>query len=170
MTITRDELRAAMDTGIATVVDVLPSTAYAQRHLPGAINLAAEDSDDAVRAALPEPDALIVTYSTNDVCTRTGEFATRLQALGYRDVRPYTGGLEDWIAAGLPVERAEPASAHVVVLPDGPYQVSGPLALARADGTTIEASDPAYLCRCGRSANKPFCDGSHARTGWTADA
>ena len=26
-----------------------------------------------------------------------------------------------------------------------------------------------FLCRCGRSADKPFCDGSHARTGWKED-
>jgi CDGSH-type Zn-finger protein len=30
--------------------------------------------------------------------------------------------------------------------------------------------DGPYLCRCGRSADKPFCHGSHARTGWEEDA
>jgi CDGSH-type Zn-finger protein len=39
--------------------------------------------------------------------------------------------------------------ARLIPLPDGPYEVTG------------------ALCRSGRSANKPSCDGSHARTGWT---
>ena len=52
-------------------------------------------------------------------------------------------------------------------LPDGPFDVVGPLVIARQSGERIEPL-PAkvYLCRCGRSANKPFCDGAHARTGW----
>ncbi|MBV8988723.1 MAG: CDGSH iron-sulfur domain-containing protein [Solirubrobacterales bacterium] len=29
---------------------------------------------------------------------------------------------------------------------------------------------PVFLCRCGRSADKPCCDGSHARIGWKEDA
>ena len=54
--------------------------------------------------------------------------------------------------------------------PDGPLEVTGPVELAGHDGEPIESPAPtAYLCRCGRSANKPFCDGSHARTGWNDD-
>jgi CDGSH-type Zn-finger protein len=59
-------------------------------------------------------------------------------------------------------------TARVIPLPDGPYQVIGPLVVERQDGERLEPPMPAiYLCRCGRSENKPFCDGSHARTGWT---
>lgn len=58
-------------------------------------------------------------------------------------------------------------SARVVPLPDGPYEVTGPLTLARPNGEPIERpASKVYLCRCGGSANKPFCDGSHARNGW----
>ena len=61
--------------------------------------------------------------------------------------------------------------ARLIVLRDGPYEVTGPLDLLARDGRTIQAPAPTvHLCRCGRSANKPFCDGSHARTGWTEDA
>jgi CDGSH-type Zn-finger protein len=45
---------------------------------------------------------------------------------------------------------------------DGPYVVSGPVVLADVDGRPIPHPDPMVLCRCGGSANKPFCDGTHA--------
>jgi CDGSH-type Zn-finger protein len=57
--------------------------------------------------------------------------------------------------------------ARLIPLPDGPYEVTGPLEIAGQDRERIEPPESkVYLCRCGRSANKPFCDGSHARTGW----
>lgn len=46
--------------------------------------------------------------------------------------------------------------------PDGPLIVRGAFDLCDLDGTPIERSGKAVaLCRCGRSALKPFCDGSH---------
>jgi Iron-binding zinc finger CDGSH type len=62
------------------------------------------------------------------------------------------------------------APAQLTLLPDGPYQVTGSLEITGLDGASIAAPEPVYLCRCGRSATKPFCDGSHARTGWKEDA
>ena len=45
---------------------------------------------------------------------------------------------------------------------DGPLKVSGPVRLVDHDGRAITAAgDDLVLCRCGRSAVKPFCDGSH---------
>ncbi len=59
-------------------------------------------------------------------------------------------------------------AARLTALPDGPYEVTGSIDLVDSDAHPIEPpAEPVYLCRCGRSANKPFCDGSHARTGWT---
>jgi uncharacterized Fe-S cluster protein YjdI/CDGSH-type Zn-finger protein len=50
---------------------------------------------------------------------------------------------------------------------DGPYVVVGPLTLIEADGGTRELIR-ATLCRCGQSANKPFCDGTHHVVGFRA--
>jgi CDGSH-type Zn-finger protein len=61
-------------------------------------------------------------------------------------------------------------TVRVVVVPDGPYQLTGPLEIGSPHGTIESPAAQLYLCRCGRSANKPFCDGSHARTGWKEDA
>ena len=59
------------------------------------------------------------------------------------------------------------ARSGLTALTDGPLELRGPLEIADAHGKAIKPpGDPVYLCRCGRSDNKPFCDGSHARTGW----
>ncbi|MFE9748359.1 CDGSH iron-sulfur domain-containing protein [Saccharothrix saharensis] len=52
----------------------------------------------------------------------------------------------------------------------GPYQVKGPVRLVDHDGKVfdIPARRSVLLCRCGRSATKPLCDGAHARTGFQA--
>lgn len=44
----------------------------------------------------------------------------------------------------------------------GPIWVRGGIPVVAADGQTYEVRNRVTLCRCGRSSNKPFCDGSHA--------
>ena len=59
--------------------------------------------------------------------------------------------------------------AVVTVYEDGPLIVRGRFAITGQDGQPIPAGRRTVaLCRCGRSAIKPFCDGSHARTGFRA--
>jgi CDGSH-type Zn-finger protein len=59
-------------------------------------------------------------------------------------------------------------TVRVTPLPNGPVELEGPVEVISSDGEALEApTTPVYLCRCGQSANKPFCDGSHARVGWT---
>ena len=57
---------------------------------------------------------------------------------------------------------------QLTALPDGPYRLKGDVTiLDRAGRPLPERGSPVYLCR---SADKPFCDGSHAWTGWKEDA
>jgi CDGSH-type Zn-finger protein len=52
----------------------------------------------------------------------------------------------------------------VVPYPDGPLILRGDFELCDVDGTPIDTSGGSVaLCRCGRSAVKPFCDSSHKR-------
>jgi len=57
----------------------------------------------------------------------------------------------------------------IQALENGPYKVEGPIRSIDADGGeyAVEA-DTVFLCRCGGSRNKPFCDGTHARIGFEA--
>jgi len=50
----------------------------------------------------------------------------------------------------------------------GPLEVSGSFRVVNAKGRIIENEEPVYLCRCGGSSNKPFCDGTHSRNGFAS--
>ncbi|HYO88002.1 MAG TPA: ferritin-like domain-containing protein [Candidatus Limnocylindrales bacterium] len=50
--------------------------------------------------------------------------------------------------------------------PDGPLQVRGNLEITTGTGRVVTRLTTVKLCRCGGSATKPFCDGSHARIGF----
>ena len=56
-------------------------------------------------------------------------------------------------------------SVTVKVLTDGPLIVTGECKVEDAQGKPIpsKAGDNIALCRCGASANKPFCDGGHKK-------
>lgn len=55
----------------------------------------------------------------------------------------------------------------IEVSPNGPLLVYGNVTIKDKDGNETRKSKVTALCRCGASANKPYCDGSHARTGFT---
>ena len=48
----------------------------------------------------------------------------------------------------------------------GPLYVRGPVRVELEDGTVVAEDDRVALCRCGNSANAPWCDGSHRRLGF----
>lgn len=50
---------------------------------------------------------------------------------------------------------------------NGPLRVAGPLELISHSGRLISRSNEVYLCRCGASADQPYCDGSHKKIGFT---
>jgi CDGSH-type Zn-finger protein len=51
--------------------------------------------------------------------------------------------------------------ARITVYPDGPLIVRGNFVLEDLDEGRLPAGRLIALCRCGRSATKPLCDGSH---------
>jgi CDGSH-type Zn-finger protein len=59
-------------------------------------------------------------------------------------------------------------AVKITVRPNGPFRVEGPIELVDANGHAWDlAGKPAIsLCRCGASANKPFCDGAHNKIGF----
>jgi len=63
------------------------------------------------------------------------------------------------------------AQVKITVRKNGPYRVEAPegsVELVDAEGNAYDLTGKAAfsLCRCGASANRPFCDGSHAKVGF----
>ncbi|WP_297334994.1 (4Fe-4S)-binding protein [Algoriphagus sp.] len=55
----------------------------------------------------------------------------------------------------------------VEVIPSGPLMVYGKLQVKLTDGSTKPQFKVTAFCRCGKSENKPFCDGTHKKIGFT---
>lgn len=100
--ITRDELVAAIAREEVTVVDALGASYYEQLHISGAINLVEDEVAARAASLLPDKDAAIVTYCSNEACPNSEAVAQALVRLGYTNVRKYREGIQDWVAAGLP--------------------------------------------------------------------
>ncbi|MGE3761603.1 MAG: CDGSH iron-sulfur domain-containing protein [Kofleriaceae bacterium] len=92
--------------------------------------------------------------------------------------KPFCDGSHNVIefrATGEPETRAsEPLAirgGELEVRPtdNGPLQVTGNLEICAGTGRTVDRVTTARLCRCGGSATKPFCDGTHAKIGFRSD-
>lgn len=56
------------------------------------------------------------------------------------------------------------------VVKNGPLLVDGRVSVVSAKGDMIQEGSKMALCRCGLSHNKPFCDGTHFKAGWTDES
>ncbi len=58
------------------------------------------------------------------------------------------------------------AESIVEVTPNGPLLVYGNITVKQSDGLEIKKNKVTAFCRCGQSANKPYCDGTHTKVGF----
>jgi uncharacterized Fe-S cluster protein YjdI len=63
-----------------------------------------------------------------------------------------------------PVATPAPPAVEITLAADGPLLIRGVATLTDEAGTSVVKEGAFALCRCGASANKPYCDGSHRRT------
>jgi len=57
----------------------------------------------------------------------------------------------------------------ITLMPDGPLMVEGNLSVCKMSGENIKDGEKLFLCRCGQSSNKPFCDGAHKKAEFKAE-
>ena len=59
--------------------------------------------------------------------------------------------------------------SKIQAAPNGPYLVHNSPPLKNSKGGDLETRDVTALCRCGKSDNKPYCDGTHAKVGFSSE-
>ena len=102
--IDRAELIAKLHDPTVRLLDAQGPGWFERQHLPGAIRGRIDDPDATVAALGHDLDAEIVVYCSNASCTGSALAANLLEGRGYRNVRRYIAGKQDWLDAGLPVE------------------------------------------------------------------
>ena len=138
---------------------------------------------DGGAAETPPPVNLIQVRENGPLALR-GDLSINSEAIGTRATlcrcgasknKPYCDGSHkeiDFHATGEPATGDVTALAQrdgaVEINPthNGPLAVKGNLEVTSGTGRTIAKATDLYLCRCGGSANKPYCDGTHARIGF----
>lgn len=82
---------------------------------------------------------------------------------------------QGFAATGLPPAKPDrdadltdcTGAVEIAIRENGPYMVRGRVEVVGSDGHRIARIEKASLCRCGASGDKPFCDGSHRKIGFT---
>jgi len=162
---------AATTEALVTVAQMCPSGAIGYRRHDGGPNEAS-------------PPVNLAQLRENGPIGVRAEIVLDGEAIGYRATlcrcgasknKPFCDGSHhdiDFTATGEPATvTSEPLAVRggrLEIDPetDGPLVVNGSLEICAGTGRTVTRVTSARLCRCGASANKPFCDNSHRRIGF----
>jgi rhodanese-related sulfurtransferase len=108
-TVGLDDFRKSMVDEHALVFDARPSVYYSEGHVPGALNLSRNDFAKDYTRLRPvldkDKNRPIIVYCSGGDCHDSRLVASALLALGFSNVKIFTGGWTSWTEAKLPVER-----------------------------------------------------------------
>jgi rhodanese-related sulfurtransferase len=87
----------------ALFIDARPAAQFSEGHIPGAINVYAEEFRDHIPQLLNYPmDTLVVAYCGGGLCELSHDLADQLRTLGFKKVVVYTGGTTEWTTNNYP--------------------------------------------------------------------
>jgi CDGSH-type Zn-finger protein/uncharacterized Fe-S cluster protein YjdI len=162
---------AALAETVAAISQSCPSGAIQYRRHDGN----PDESAPMVNVVRIREDGPYALHAALSVAGDTASFRATLCRCGASKNKPYCDGSHHeagFKATGEPVtiEFEAPMSRNgpVEVTPtaNGPLMVTGALEICSGTGRTVSRTDKAYLCRCGGSSKKPFCDGTHQAIGF----
>ena len=85
------------------LVDARDSDSFKEEHIKGAISLPQGEVEGKAEKLLRKSDEIIV-YCSSFACHASANEVKKLKQMGFKNVRHYAGGIEDWKNAGYPTE------------------------------------------------------------------
>ncbi len=155
---------------IVAIAESCPSGAITYRRHDGG----AAEAPPRVNTARLRENGPIAVHAEIEIGGETTLRAT-LCRCGASENKPYCDGSHakaGFTATGEPTLKESEALAvrngplKATPLPNGPLMLVGNLEIVTGTGHTIDKTTKTFLCRCGHSQNKPFCDGSHKAAGF----
>jgi len=134
----------------------------------------------------PNPKVNTITIRENGPLAIYAEIDLNGAAIGYRATlcrcgesknKPYCDGSHaaaHFTGTGEPeAKESQPLAQRAGIVkvtpyPNGPLGIAGPVEILSGTGHTIDRTERTALCRCGHSAKKPYCDGTHNKIGFVA--
>lgn len=164
---------AATPEDVVALARNCPSGAIVARRLDGG----PDETAPLVNTVRVRENGPLAVHATLSVATQSVGFRATLCRCGQSQRKPYCDGSHataDFTATGEPPVKESTALAvrggplEVTPTANGPLKAVGPLEVISGTGHTINRATELYLCRCGHSKNKPYCDGSHKTAGFIA--
>jgi CDGSH-type Zn-finger protein/uncharacterized Fe-S cluster protein YjdI len=159
---------------LVAIAHACPSGAITYDRLDGA----AGEGAPAVNVIRLRENGPLAIHANIDLDGRGHLFRATLCRCGASKNKPFCDGshvAREFVASGEPKSQAsEPLAqrdGQLTITPtsNGPLGVRGNVEICTGTGRTVTRVQQARLCRCGGSANKPFCDGTHARIGFRSE-
>jgi len=158
--------------GVRELAHACPSGAIAFEPLDGS----EPESAPIVNTVRVRENGPLAIHGPLTIAGEPAGFRATLCRCGASSKKPYCDGSHATVgfaASGEPAAAAELKTLAVrngelaiTPLDDGPLQVVGPLEVVSGTGRTTKRVEKAFLCRCGQSSNKPYCDGTHKTVGF----
>jgi CDGSH-type Zn-finger protein/uncharacterized Fe-S cluster protein YjdI len=159
---------------VVEVAHACPSGAIRYRRLDGG----ADETAPPVNLATVREAGPYAFRAPLQIEGRTAGYRATLCRCGASKNKPYCDGSHHTVGF---TASGEPPTGNTDMLPardgvlaidpqgNGPLRVRGNLEILSGTGRAVARVTTAYLCRCGGSGNKPFCDGTHAKIGFRSD-
>jgi polyisoprenoid-binding protein YceI/rhodanese-related sulfurtransferase len=123
----------------ALLLDIHPGEYFAEQHLPGACNACVYEVTflEQVRAITTDLDRPIIIYGFSSRSLASEKAVEKLAEAGYRNLYNIAGGLAEWEAAGLPLERNPDQAVPVPRFREGCYTIDTEKSLLHWVGRSI---------------------------------
>jgi CDGSH-type Zn-finger protein/uncharacterized Fe-S cluster protein YjdI len=166
---------AATPDEVAELAHNCPSGAITYERLDGG----PAESPPLVNTVRLRENGPLSLHAPSTICGQEAGLRVTLCRCGASRHKPFCDGSHTaagFAVTGEPIGKSasEPLAARngalaVTTITNGPLKLDGAHEIVSGTGRTLDRCTQSFLCRCGHSANKPWCDGSHKKAGFEAD-